>query len=550
MPGFCVADHGLTPPRISFPRDYNLAHDLIGRNLCAGRGDKVAFVDERGAWSYASLASRANRFANVLTGLGVEAEQRVMLCLVDGIDFPTTFLGAILAGVVPVPASTMLTGRDYEHLLRDSRCRALVVSAPLWPLFAPLVGRVPALRHVVVSGGEAAGHEALEPLLEGASDAFTPADTTPDDACFWLYSSGSTGAPKATIHAHQSPMQIAELFGRPILRMREDDVVFSAAKLFFAYGLGNSLTYPMAAGASAVLMPGRPTAAAVFETLRSHGVTVFCGVPTLFASMLAAADALPREALRVRIATSAGEALPAELGARWTERFGSEILDGLGSTEMLHVFLTSRPGEVRYGTTGRPVPGFEIRLLDEKGRPVREGEVGELHVKGPTAAIGYWNHRERSRETFQGVWTRCGDKAFVDADGYYTYAGRNDDMLKVGGIYVSPIEVEHALAGHPAVLEGAVVGEANEHGLVKPVAYVVTNAGYRPSAALASDLQQFVKARLAPYKYPRRIEFVDALPRTPTGKIQRFRLRERAAAARESGVSESSTRRRRPAPVR
>ncbi len=529
MPALSTADHRATPPRIEIARQYNAAHDLLERNLRAGRADKVAFVDDTDSITYGALARRVNRFANALEALGVEQEQRIMLCLLDTIDFPTVFLGAIKSGVVPVAANTLLTTNDYEYMLRDSRARALFVSAALLPTLAPLLDRMPHLRHVVVSGGDAGAHRALGDLLGTSAESFEAADTTCDDACFWLYSSGSTGAPKGTVHVHSSMIHTAELFARPILGLREDDLVFSAAKLFFAYGLGNGLTFPMSVGATTILMAERPVPASVFARLRKHQPTVFYAVPTLFAALLASPDLPKRGELRMRICTSAGEALPADIGRRWTEHFGVEILDGIGSTEMLHVFLTNRPGEVRYGTTGKPVPGYLLRLLDDQGEPVAQGEVGELQVSGPTAALCYWNNREKTRSTFQGPWTRCGDKYSVDADGYYVYAGRSDDMLKVGGIYVSPIEVESALITHAAVLEAAVIGKPDEERLVKPIAFVVLKPGNNASDGLAAELQQHVKSRLAPYKYPRWIEFVDELPKTATGKIQRFKLRDRVA---------------------
>jgi benzoate-CoA ligase len=333
--------------------------------------------------------------------------------------------------------------------------------------------------------------------------------------------------PKGVVHLQTSMIRTAELYAQPILGIRENDVVFSAAKLFFAYGLGNALTFPFSVGATTILLGERPTPQAVCRMLREHRPTIFYAVPTLYSALLACTE-LPKQAeLNLRRCTSAGEALPPEVGRRWREHTGVDILDGLGSTEMLHIFLSNRPEDVRYGTTGKPVPGYDIRLLDEDGRPVAKGEIGELQVAGPTAAAYYWNNREKSRNTFLGPWTRSGDKYSESEDGYFTYSGRNDDMLKVSGIWVSPFEVESALASHAAVLEAAVVGRADENGLIKPKAYVVLQADVEQTDTLAADLQRHVKANLAPYKYPRWIEFIDELPKTATGKIQRFKLRDK-----------------------
>ncbi|HXJ54082.1 MAG TPA: benzoate-CoA ligase family protein, partial [Burkholderiales bacterium] len=337
---------------------------------------------------------------------------------------------------------------------------------------------------------------------------------------------GSTGAPKGTVHLHSHLIATAELYAKPILGIRESDVVFSAAKLFFAYGLGNALTFPMSVGASAVLMAERPTPDAVFKRLVEKRPTIFYGVPTLYAALLVSPAFPKKEELKLRICISAGEALPEGLGKRWTDRTGVEILDGIGSTEMLHIFISNRPGEVRYGTTGKPVPGYQVRLVDDHGSVItKPGELGELQISGPTSAIMYWNQRERTKNTFQGPWTRSGDKYSFDSEGYYTYGGRSDDMLKVSGIYVSPVEVEAALITHDAVLEAAVVGVEDEQKLVKPKAFVVLKPGQAPSDGLKSALQQHVKDKLAPYKYPRWIEFMSELPKTATGKIQRFKLR-------------------------
>jgi len=524
------ADHRTIPPAIEVPREYNAAHDLVERNLAAGRGPKIAYIDDAGSCTYGELADRVNRAANALRGIGLEMEQRVMLCHPDTIDWPSVFLGAIKAGIVPIAANTLLTTADYEFMLRDSRARALIVSESLYPAFAPLIGKLPFLKHVIVSGENSHGHLPLRKLMEGSGTAFDTAPTMRDDACFWLYSSGSTGAPKGTVHIHASPILTAELYARPILGIRESDVVFSAAKLFFAYGLGNGLTFPLSVGATTVLMAERPTPSAVFRRLKERRPTIFYGVPTLYAGLLASPDLPGKEDVALRICASAGEALPANIGERWTRHFGVEILDGIGSTEMLHIFLSNRPGEVRYGTTGKPVPGYRIRLVGEDGKEVGTNELGELHIHGPSAAAGYWNNREKTRTTFLGEWTRAGDNYSVDKDGYYTYAGRSDDMLKVSGIYVSPFEVEAALMTHPAVLEAAVIGQPDKDELIKPKAYVVPKAGTQGTPALAEELKAHVKSLLAPYKYPRWVEFVPELPKTATGKIQRFVLRNRAKA--------------------
>jgi len=515
-------------PNFTVPRDYNAAVDLIARNLDAGRGDKVAFIDDRGSYTYRQLAERVDRAANALRRLGLEPEQRVLLCLLDTIDFPTVFLGAIKAGIVPIPVNTVLTTADYEFMLRDSRARALVVSDALWERFAPIVGKLPALRRVVVSGRQVPSScLSLATLLAEVEPRAEAAATTADDVAFWLYSSGSTGMPKGAVHLQSHLILTAELYAKPVLGIAAGDTVFSVAKLFFAYGLGNALTFPMSVGATSVLYADRPTPAAVARILKEKKPSMFFGVPTFYAAMLAANDLPRREEVALRRCVSAGEALPEEIGRRWSDRFGVDILDGIGSTEMLHIFLSNRPGDVHYGTTGVPVPGYEVRLVDEEGRPTPRGEIGELQVAGPTAAAGYWNNRERSRTTFLGPWTRCGDKYVQTAEGYYAYCGRSDDMLKVGGIYVSPFEVEGALMTHEAVLEAAVVGHPDENELIKPKAFVVLRSGAPVSPALAEALQQHVKSRLAPFKYPRWIEFITELPKTATGKIQRFKLRNR-----------------------
>ncbi|HET7670189.1 MAG TPA: benzoate-CoA ligase family protein [Burkholderiales bacterium] len=498
---------------------YNAAVDLVERNLGA-RAAKTAFIDDRGSLTYGELAERVDRAANALLSLGIRREERIAIAMLDCCDWPALFLGAIKAGIVPVALNTLLTPADYEYQLRDSRARALFYSNALATSFERMQDRCPDLEHAIA-------HDELGRLLERAAPKAAAAATRRDDMCFWLYSSGSTGAPKGTVHLHSHLVATADLYARPVLGIRESDVVFSAAKLFFAYGLGNALTFPLSVGATTLLMAERPTPDAVFKRLVEKQPTIFYGVPTLYAALLAHPAFPRREQLALRVCTSAGEALPANLGTRWTERTGTEILDGIGSTEMLHIFISNRPGEVRYGTTGKPVPGYEVRLVDDEGRVVtKPGELGELQISGPTAAIMYWSQRDKTKNTFQGPWTRSGDKYSFDADGYYTYGGRSDDMLKVSGIYVSPVEVEAALITHEAVLEAAVVGVEDAEKLVKPKAYVVLKPGQAQGESLKSALQQHVKAKLAPYKYPRWIEFIAELPKTATGKIQRFKLRE------------------------
>ncbi len=508
----------------SRPARYNAAADLLERNLVAGRESRIAFIDERGSYTYAEVAERVGRCGNVLRALGIQPEQRLVLCLLDTIDFPTCFLGAILAGIVPIPLNTMLRAADFAAVLADSQPAAAIVSAPQLATFHEAAALAGWSGRIIVSG-VADGLPALAVLLDAASAEAQAAATGPDDLCFLLYSSGSTGKPKGVMHRHSSMIQTAELYAQGILGIDQGDTVYSAPKLFFAYGLGNALSFTMSVGATSVLYSGRPTAAGVNNILREHLPTLFFGVPTLFNAMLASGEAPARGEHTLRFCVSAGEALSADLGRAWRERTGVDLVDGIGSTEMLHIFVSNRPGEVRYGVTGRPVPGYRIRIVEPNGQDVRPGEIGEMLVAGPTAAAGYWNDTERSNATFQGDWVRTGDKFRQTPEGDYVHCGRNDDMLKVGGIWVSPLEVEAALMAHEAILEAAVVGACDEAGLMKPKAFVVLKQGTIPGPTLVQAIQDFVKNRLAPYKYPRWIEFMDALPKTATGKIQRYVLR-------------------------
>jgi len=510
-------------------RGYNFAADILQRNLDAGRAGKAAYIDGRGVWTYGQLADRVNRFGAALRNLGIRREERVLMALTDTIDWPTAFLGCLKAGIIAVPVNTLLTEDDYRFMLADSRARALIVSEPLFSKFETIIKESPDLEHVIISSTDekldAKGYRLFEDLI-GAEDAEdVTAATVADDMAFWLYTSGSTGKPKGAVHVHGSLKLTADLYGTPVAGLKEGDVVHSVAKLFFAYGLGNAMTFPLSVGATTVLNAERPTPDGVAALLRKHPVTMFFAVPTFYAAFLNSPDAPQKSEVKLRHCISAGEALPEGIARRWEERYGVSIYDGLGTTEMLHIFLSNRPGATRYGTTGKPVPGYEIKLIGEDGQPVAKGEMGEMVARGPTSAIMYWNNRAKSRATFQGEWTRSGDKYIEDEDGYYICCGRADDMLKVSGIYVSPFEVEAALASHPDVLEAAVVGWHDDEKLVKPRAFVVLKQADKASEALVVVLQEHVKQVLAPYKYPRWIEFRADLPKTATGKIQRFKLR-------------------------
>jgi benzoate-CoA ligase len=509
----------------TLPQQFNFAQHILALN--AGRADKPAFIDDNGALSYGELDRRVRSFAAALLARGIQPEQRVLLVMQDTVDLPVALLGAMFAGIVPVPVNTLLPATDYAYMIEHSRARAVIASAALLPCVREALALTGARPDLIVAGGADGADQpqmstmlATEPLAAGAH-----ADTSADDFAFWLYSSGSTGRPKGTVHSHANLFWTTELYGKPILGVTTDDVVFSAAKLFFAYGLGNGLTFPLSVGATVVLMAERPTPQAVFARLTRHRPTVFAGVPTLYVAMMAAPDLPPRAQVALRVCASAGEALPREAGEAFRKHFGCDILDGLGSTEMLHIFISNRAGDVHYGSSGLPVPGYDVELRNEDNQPVAAGEIGDLYVRGPSAAILYWTNREKTRATFQGEWLKTGDKYSMDAQGYLTYAGRSDDMLKVSGQYVSPIEVESALAAHPAVLECAVVGKTGADGLTRTAAYVVLNQGQQPGEALADELKVFVKSRLAPHKYPRELVFVADLPKTATGKIQRFRLR-------------------------
>ncbi|MGH6816082.1 MAG: benzoate-CoA ligase family protein [Hyphomicrobiaceae bacterium] len=508
---------------------YNAAADFVDRNVTEGRGARVAFGDPKRELTYAALQERCNRFANALPRLGIGRERRLVLIMLDTVDMPAVFWGAIKAGVLPVPLNTLLPLDQWRYMIEDSRAEAVAISAELLERATPLLDDIRSRRPlpVIVAGGTSTSNRiGLDALLADSSASAQAADTHADEVAFWLYSSGSTGNPKGTRHVHASPMCTARLYGQDVVGIRSDDVVFSAAKLFFAYGLGNGMSFPMSVGARTVLLPDRPAPDSVLATLRTHHPTIFFGVPTLFAALLAHPEIGPQAGSeRLRLCVSAGEALPEEIARRWQQATGVEIVDGIGSTEMLHIFVSNRPGAVRYGSSGTPVPGYEAKVVDEEGRVAKPDEIGELLIKGPSAADGYWNQRAKSRKTFAGEWTYTGDKYRIGTDGFYYYCGRTDDMFKVSGNWVSPFEVESALLTHPAVLEAAVIGKEDDDGLVKPKAFVVLKPSIAAGTDLSDELKAHVKTQAGPWKYPRWIEVRAELPKTATGKIQRFKLR-------------------------
>jgi len=504
----------------------NAAEELLTQSARAARGAKIAFADQSGTYSFDAVREMVNRAANVLREMGLNPRDRVVLCLTDSIDFVASFLGAIQAGIVPIPLNTLWSANDYAFVLSDSRAKAAVVSEVCRKAFLEAL-EIGAWNGQLIASCATDSWQfpALQSLLEKANSHFEP-HTAPEDAeCFWLYSSGSTGRPKAAVHLERSLATTARLYAQGILGMDERDIVYSAAKLSFAYGLGNSLSFPLYVCAKAVLSCQKPTPEVVSRILREQRPTIFFGVPTLFAALLQSKELPGRGEHNLRFCVSAGEALPAELGRAWKERTGVDILDGIGSTEMLHIFISNVPGVVAYGTSGRPTPGYKVKLLDESGNAAVAGEIGDLWVSGPTCCAGYWNQPWKWHRAFVDGWMHTGDKYRETPEGNYEHCGRSDDMLKVGGFWVSPVEVESALMCHAAVLEAAVVGYEDEQGLVKPKAFVVLKPGQEGSGSLEEELKAFVKTQLAPYKYPRWIKFVPELPRTATGKLQRFRLR-------------------------
>jgi 4-hydroxybenzoate-CoA ligase len=516
---------------------FNATDYFVDRNIRQGRGHKVAVYTEHKNYSYNDIEKMVNKTANAFRELGVRVDDRIIILMLDVPQFYAVFWGAIKIGAVPIPVNTMLTPEDYEYYLNDSRARVLVLSEELVPVITRIKGDLLYLRDMIVISETEGAHIPFRQKYRHAPEAIKTEFTTKDDVCFWLYSSGSTGSPKGAIHSQYDMVVASQSYAQGVLGITENDILFSAARLFFSYGLGNGNYFPMSVGASAVLSSRAPTPEGVFKYMEKFRPTVFFGVPTLYGQMLEYKEKQDRELgtkpdpnanhelSSVRICVSAGEALPTDIYDRWKARFGIDILDGIGSTEMLHIFISNRPGDIRPGSTGKPVPGYELKLVDDEGQEVPRGEIGTLLVDGGSAAQQYWRKREKTRLTMQGEWINTGDKYYVDEDGYYWCAGRGDDMLKVGGIWVSPVEVENCLNQHQAVREVAVVGVKDEKELVKPKAFVVLRDGFTASDELAQELKDWVLGRLAKFKYPRSIEFVPDLPKSATGKIQRFKLR-------------------------
>ncbi len=517
------------PEHPEFPVQFNLADYLLAHNLEA-RPSKPAVYCGGAMYTYAQVASMASQAAAALSGLGVQMEQRVLIVLPDGIEFVAAWLGVLKMGAVFAMANTIHTAEDYAYYLEYTRAPVAVVHDSVLDRIEPVLSEARHLKALVVVGsvGNAGRHLSFDREVGRAPDTGRTAATRADDIAGWLFTSGSTGHPKAAVHFHRDFAYNIETYAKRILMMRADDVTLSVPKLFFGYATGTNLMFPFAAGGSTALFGERSTPEAIYEMIARHRPTVLTSVPTMINAMLNALPSMPAkpDLSCLRLCLSAGEALPGELYRRWINTFGVEILDGIGSAEMFHIYISNRLGDVKPDTLGRLVPGYEARVAGPDGAELPDGSQGTLWVKGGSTALCYWQRRTSSRQTFRGDWCVTGDQFIRDAEGYFHYCGRTDDMLKVGGVFVSPLEIEDCLLAHPAVKEVAIVGHEDESGLIKPKAFVALRDGHEPSRDLALDLKAFAKDRLAPYKYPRWIEFVVALPRSDRGKVLRTALRD------------------------
>lgn len=501
-----------------------MAAYLVDRHVEEGNGSRLAIRCQGQTWTYADLLAQVNRTANALAELDLEMEQRCLLLLPDCPEFHASFLGAMKMGAVPVPVNRLAPAKDFLYYLNDSRARVAIVHPEVWDRLDEIKGELRYLEHFVVVGPEVPPDcVSYTQITAAANPERDPAPTSPDDASYWLFTSGTTGTPKGVIHLHHDMLHCVEPYTQEIIQVTPDDVLLSSSALFLSYGLVNSLYLPLYAGASVVLNPDRPAPAMLYHLLETERPSLFFSVPTSLAAMLA--DEAPHDLSSLRLCVSAGEPLPGPIFERWKARYGVEILDGIGSTEFGYIFISNRPGKVKHGSSGQLIPPHESKVMDLDGQPVPPGEIGELYMRSDSVAAGYWNKHDRTKETFAGDWLRTHDNFLLDAQGYYFYQGRADDLIKVGGLYVAPSEVESVLLQHDSVAECAVVGAPDADGLIKSKAFVVLRTGVAPSPALAQELQLLTKDRLAHYKYPRSVEFVDALPKTVMGKIQRYRLR-------------------------
>jgi benzoate-CoA ligase len=512
--------------KVDLPDVYNAATTFVDENIAQGRGGKIAIHYEDQKITYQEVFEKVNRTGNALRDLGIEIENRVLLILPDSPEFAYSFFGAIKIGAVAVPTNPWMFAKDYGYLINDSRARAIVVHESVLPEIEKIWNDTPFLKRVIVVGAARGKALSYAEVIAHAPEKLDPEKTTKDDVCFWGYTSGSTGSPKGAVHLQHDMITITDLFVKPVLGMSGHDLCFSASKMFFSYGLGNSLYFPFRFGASTVLWPEKPDPEKILQVVEKYRPTFFFSVPTLYARFLRVQKKYDLSSLRICL--SSGEPLPPALFHQWKDSTGLELLDVVGSTEAAHDFLANRPGRAKAGSSGEVTPAFEAKIVDDDGRELPIGQVGNLMVKGDANSPYYWNKHEQTKRTMQGEWLKTGDTYYCDGEGYYWYCGRSDDMMKVGGLWVSPIEIENTLMEHPAVLESGVIGDTDANGLLKPKAFVLLKSEFKPSPELRLELQNHVKSKLAPYKYPRWVEFVEDLPKTVTGKIQRFRLRSRS----------------------